>query len=74
MKSSLSSLSPVRQTAIISAIAALLSVTFTGTVYLLFFGFDNRFWPAINMALLIPWAITIPLGFICRNKGSSSLD
>lgn len=62
MKSSLSSLSPVRQTAIISAIAALLSVTFTGTVYLLFFGFDNRFWPAINMALLIPWAITIPLG------------
>tara|TARA_R110000824_G_scaffold284849_1_gene473070 strand:- start:149 stop:997 length:849 start_codon:yes stop_codon:yes gene_type:complete len=62
MKSSLSNLSPVRQTAIISAIAALLSVMFTGTVYLVFFGVDNRFWAALNMALLIPWAITIPLG------------
>jgi len=62
MKSTLSSLSPVRQTAIISAIAALLSVVLTGTVYLLFFGVDNRFWSAINMALLIPWAITVPLG------------
>lgn len=63
MNTTMSSLSPVRQTAVISAIAALLSVTFTGTVYLLFFGVDNRFWPAINMSLLIPWAITIPLGF-----------
>jgi len=58
----MSSLSPVRQTAIISAIAALLSVAFTGTVYLLFFGMDERFWSAINMSFLIPWAITIPLG------------
>lgn len=63
MKSSLSSLSPIRQTAIISAIAALLSVTFTGATYLAIFGIDNRFWPALNMAFLIPWAITIPLGF-----------
>lgn len=63
MKSSLSSLSPVRQTAIISAIAALLSVTLTGSAYLVFFGFDNRFWSAVNMSLLIPWAITVPLGF-----------
>lgn len=62
MKTSLSSLSPIRQTAIISAIAALLSVTFTGSTYLLLFGVDDRFWPAVNMALLIPWAITIPLG------------
>jgi len=62
MKSSLSSLSPVRQTAIISTIAALLSVMLTGIVYFLFFGFDSRFWSAINMALLIPWAITVPLG------------
>ncbi len=63
MKSSLSSLSPFRQTAIISAIAALLSVTLTGAIYLAFFGFDNRFWPAVNMSLLIPWVISIPLGF-----------
>mgnify|MGYP003641991187 CR=1 FL=1 len=62
MNTTMSSLSPIRQTAIISAIAALLSVAFTGTVYLLFFGVDERFWPAINMSLLIPWAITIPLG------------
>lgn len=63
MKSSLSSLSPIRQTAILSAIAALLSVTFTGAAYLIFFGMDNRFWSAMNLALLIPWAITIPLSF-----------
>ncbi|ASK88911.1 GGDEF domain-containing protein [Sphingorhabdus sp. SMR4y] len=62
MNTRMSSLSPVRQTAIISAIAALLSVAFTGTVYLLFFGMDERFWSAINMSFLIPWAITIPLG------------
>lgn len=59
----LSSMSPVRQTAIISAIAALLSVTFTGAVYFLFFGMDDRFWPALNMSIMIPWAITVPLGF-----------
>ncbi|WP_197460221.1 GGDEF domain-containing protein [Sphingorhabdus sp. M41] len=58
----MSSLSPVRQTAILSAIAALLSVTFTGSVYFLIFGIDERFWPALNMSFLIPWAITIPLG------------
>jgi len=63
MNTTISSLSPVRQTAIISAIAVLVSVTFTGTIYFLFFGMDERFWPAINMAFLIPWAITIPLGF-----------
>ncbi len=62
MNTRMSSLSPVRQTAILSAIAALLSVAFTGIIYLLFFGMDDRFWSAINMAFLIPWAITIPLG------------
>lgn len=63
MNKTISSLSPIRQTAVISAIAALLSVTFTGTIYFLFFGIDNRFWSAINMSFMIPWAITIPLGF-----------
>lgn len=62
MNTTMSSLSPIRQTAIISAIAALLSVTFTATIYFLFFGVDNRFWSAVNMSFLIPWAITIPLG------------
>ncbi len=63
MTKTISRLSPIRQTAVISAIAALLSVTFTGTIYFLFFGIDNRFWSAINMSFMIPWAITIPLGF-----------
>ncbi len=62
MNPSISSMSPIRQTAIISAIAALLSVTFTGAVYFLFYGIDDRFWPALNMSIMIPWAITIPLG------------
>ncbi|MDA3859207.1 MAG: GGDEF domain-containing protein [Roseovarius sp.] len=62
MNPSISSMSTIRQTAIISAIAALLSVTFTGAVYLIFFGMDDRFWPALNMSIMIPWAITIPLG------------
>lgn len=62
MNPAISSMSPIRQTAIISAIAVLLSVTFTGTIYLIFFGMDDRFWPAMNMSLMIPWAITIPLG------------
>jgi diguanylate cyclase (GGDEF)-like protein len=61
MNTTISSLSPIRQTAVISAIAALLSVTFTGTVYLVIFGMDDRFWPAINISLMLPWVITIPL-------------
>lgn len=62
MNPPLASMSPIRQTAIISAIATLLSVTFTGVVYFLFFGMDDRFWPALNMSIMIPWAIAIPLG------------
>ncbi len=62
MNPSISGMSPIRQTAIISAIAALLSVTFTGAIYYIFYGMDDRFWPALNMSLMIPWAITIPLG------------
>lgn len=62
MNAILHNLSPVRQTAIISAIAVLLSFTFTGSLYLLFFGMDDRFWKALSMAIIIPWGITIPLG------------
>jgi diguanylate cyclase (GGDEF)-like protein len=62
MNTTISSLSPIRQTSIISAIAALVSVMLTGAAYLLFFGMDERFWPAINLSFMIPWAITIPLG------------
>jgi diguanylate cyclase (GGDEF)-like protein len=57
------SISPIRQTAIISAIAVLLSFTLTGSVYLLFYGMDDRFWQAMTMAIVIPWGISIPLGF-----------
>lgn len=56
------SISPIRQTAIISAIAVLLSFTLTGLCYLLFYGMDERFWPAMTMAIVVPWGISIPLG------------
>lgn len=62
MNATVQNLSPIRQTAIISAIAVLLSFTFTGSLYLLFFGLDDRFWQAMTMAIIIPWGITIPLG------------
>ncbi len=62
MNAIVQNLSPIRQTAIISAIAVLLSFTFTGSLYLLFFGLDDRFWQAMTMAIIIPWGITIPLG------------
>ena len=62
MNVTMSNLSPIRQTAIISAIAVLLSFTFTGALYLIFFGMDDRFWPSMNMSIIIPWGITIPLG------------
>lgn len=55
-------LSPVRQTAIISAIAVLLSFSLTGSLYLLVFGMDSRIWQAMTLSLLVPWGITIPLG------------
>ena len=57
------SVSPIRQTATISAIAVLLSFTITGSLYLLFFGLDGRFWQAMTMAIVVPWGISIPLGF-----------
>ena len=56
------SISPIRQTAIISAIAVLLSFTLTGFFYLIFYGMDDRFWQALTMAIVIPWGISIPLG------------
>ena len=56
------SVSPIRQTAILSAIAVLLSFFLTGSLYLLFFGLDNRFWHALTMAIVVPWGISIPLG------------
>ncbi|MEH6790855.1 GGDEF domain-containing protein [Parasphingorhabdus sp.] len=62
MNTTLSNLSPVRQTAIVTAIAALLSVALTSLMYLLSYGLDDRFWSAINMALVIPLVITVPLG------------
>ena len=57
------SVSPIRQTATIAAIAVLLSFTITGSLYLLFFGLDGRFWQAMTMAIVVPWGISIPLGF-----------
>lgn len=63
MVSALNEMSPVRRTANISAIAVLLSFTITGSLYYLAFGVDYHFWDAMVLALIVPWGISIPLGF-----------
>ena len=55
--------SQIREASIISAIAVLLSFALTGSLYILFFGFDERFWGAMALAITVPWGISIPLNF-----------
>ncbi|QJB69547.1 GGDEF domain-containing protein [Parasphingorhabdus halotolerans] len=55
--------SQIREASIISAIAVLLSFAITGSLYILFFGFDERFWGAMALAITVPWGISIPLSF-----------
>lgn len=61
MSTIVNSISPIRQAAVISAIAVLLSFTLTGSLYLLFFGLDARFWQVMALAIMVPWGISIPL-------------
>ncbi|MEO9913407.1 MAG: GGDEF domain-containing protein [Parasphingorhabdus sp.] len=68
MDKTFSSMSPIRQTAIISAVAVLLSFTLTGSLYLLFFGMDFRFWQAMVLAIMVPWGISIPLGLFLSKQ------
>lgn len=53
----------LRQTSIIAAIAVLLSFALTGALYLATLGLDDRFWDAMTFAIIVPWGISIPLGW-----------
>lgn len=55
--------SQIREAGIISAIAVLLSFVITGSLYIVCFGFDERFWGAMALAITVPWGISIPLSF-----------
>ena len=55
--------SQIREASIISAIAVLLSFAITGSLYIVFFGLDERFWGAMALAITVPWGISIPLSF-----------
>lgn len=70
MNANVHNFSPIRQTATISAIAVLLSFALTGTIYLSFFGMDDRFWQAMTMSIIIPWGVTIPLGLYTSKQRS----
>lgn len=60
----------IRQTSIIAAIAVLLSFAITGTLYLTTLGLDDRFWDAMTFAIIVPWGISIPLGWYMVNQHS----
>lgn len=59
----MSEMSPVRQTAIIALIAVMASFTLTATFYYSYYGQDERFWEAMIMSLIVPWGISIPMGW-----------
>ncbi len=52
-----------RQTAIITAIATIASVILAAILHYSFIGFGREFWNGITIALVIPWAISVPLGW-----------
>lgn len=62
-KTAISEMSPLRQTWVISAVAVLLSFFLTGTFYYTYYGEDDRFWEAMVMSLVVPWGISIPIGW-----------
>lgn len=68
MRATLTNMSPIRETAVITAVAILLSFGITGSLYLLLFGLDNRFWQVMTMSIIVPWGISIPLGFVMSKQ------
>lgn len=68
MRTTLTNMSPIRETAVITAVAILLSFCITGSLYLLLFGLDNRFWQVMTMSIIVPWGISIPLGFVMSKQ------
>lgn len=56
-------LSAVRQTAIITAIATIASFVLAAILHYIFVGIGREFWNGVTFAFVIPWAISIPLGW-----------
>ena len=73
MTGTISTISPLRQTGILSAIAVLMSFAITGTLYLLVFGLDERFWPAMVLAIVVPWGISVPLSLYMSKQRTKLL-
>ncbi|WOE76228.1 GGDEF domain-containing protein [Alterisphingorhabdus coralli] len=59
----MSGMSPMRQIAAIALIAVAASFTLTATIYYSYYGQDDRFWEAMIMSLIVPWGISIPMGW-----------
>ncbi|QTD57218.1 GGDEF domain-containing protein [Parasphingorhabdus cellanae] len=53
----------IRQTAIITAIATISSSILAAILHYIVVGFGREFWNGVTFAFLIPWAISIPLGW-----------
>lgn len=73
MSTNIFSISPLRQTGILSAIAALMSFAITGSLYLIVFGVDDRIWGAMTLALIVPWGISIPLSLYMAKRRTKLL-
>ncbi len=56
-------LSAVRQTAIITAIATIASFVLAAILHYIFVGIGREFWNGVTFAFVIPWAISVPLGW-----------
>jgi len=52
-----------REVLIVTGFAVVLSFFVTGSLYLVLFGMDDRFWQAMALAILVPWAVGIPLSW-----------
>ena len=61
-------LSAVRQTAIMTAIATLLSFFVVGTINYIIIGPSKEFWNSLAFAFLVPWMIAAPLGWILAKQ------
>ncbi len=64
-----------REVWIITGVAVLLSFIVTGSLYLAIFGYDQRFWGAMILAILVPWGVGVPLSWYMseqRAKWSST--
>ncbi|MEP2987524.1 MAG: GGDEF domain-containing protein [Parasphingorhabdus sp.] len=57
-----------REAWIVTGTAVLLSFCFTAPLYLLIFGFDDHFWGIMILAIMVPWAVGIPLSWYMANQ------